>query len=650
MSTEWPTRGSGAGQRSWPVLVLLLVAVLVPTACVLWFMAQAMRNERLVVRQKLVEAYRVHLSAARDEVETYWQGKLRALGDVEPQSTPAERFARLVRGSVADSVVLYDEAGQIIYPVDGRPRGPIRQAQPKRWLRAWELEHVMGNAAGAAAVYGEIADRHAGTAPAAQAIRARARCLARLDRTDEAIELLSGLLASQSYRNARDADGHVIVLDAQMMMLELMGDAAHPAYGQTLAGLAHRVADFSDVAAPIGQRRFLMSRLRQIAPNGPRFPTLEAHDLAERYLAVTPLPPLLPGPVRTMIGGVWQLPSADRRVVALLTESRIVDELGSRIGSQFGLTGAHVVVLPPGSEADARDAFVTVRAGGRLPDWQLALYLDGPDPFAAAASRQITVYLWTAIVVVTMIALLAALVARYVGRQMRLTRLKNDLIATVSHELKTPLSAMRILVDTLVEGRYHDSGQVREYLGLIARENARLSRLIDNFLTFSRMERDRLAFDMSDVAPADVATAAVDAVQERFASPGCRLNVEVSPDLPTITGDRDALVTMLVNLLDNAWKYTGQTKDVHLRALAVDGHVRFEVTDNGVGLPRRAIKRVFDRFYQVDRSLSRTAGGCGLGLSIVRFIVTAHGGSIEVTSQPGEGSTFAVTLPSASRA
>ena len=262
---------------------------------------------------------------------------------------------------------------------------------------------------------------------------------------------------------------------------------------------------------------------------------------------------------------------------------------------------------------------------------------------------QITVYLWTAIVVVGIIALLALLVARYVGRQMRLTRLKNDLIATVSHELKTPLSAMRILVDTLVEGRYRDSGQVREYLSLIARENARLSRLIDNFLTFSRMERDKRAFEMSDLAPGDIVEAAADAVRERFASPGCRLSVELSGDLPTITGDRDALVTMLVNLLDNAWKYTGQTKDVHLRARAVDGHVRFEVSDNGLGLSRRAIKRVFDRFYQVDRSLSRTAGGCGLGLSIVRFIVTAHGGSIDVQSQPGEGSTFAVTLPAAGR-
>jgi signal transduction histidine kinase len=453
------------------------------------------------------------------------------------------------------------------------------------------------------------------------------------------------LLADQSYRNAHDTDGHVIVLDAQMMMLELMSDAAHPAYDQTMTGLVERLSDYSDETIPIGQRRFLMSRLQQIAPDGPRFPTLAAHDLAEKYLEITPSPPLLPGPARTLLDGVWQFSSTDRRTVALLTESRIADELGAHIGSQSGRTGAHMVALPPGAEAEARNAFLTVAVGRQLPDWQIALYLDGPDPFAAAASRQITVYLWTAIVVVGVIALLALLVARYVGRQMRLTRLKNDLIATVSHELKTPLSAMRILVDTLVEGRYRDSRQVREYLGLIARENARLSRLIDNFLTFSRMERDKQAFDMSDVAPADIATTAVEAVQERFATPQCRLHVEVSDALPVITGDRDALVTMLVNLLDNAWKYTGQTKDVRVRVLAVDGQVRFEVADNGVGLSRRAIKRVFDRFYQVDRSLSRTAGGCGLGLSIVRFIVTAHGGSIEVNSQPGEGSTFAVTLP-----
>jgi len=244
---------------------------------------------------------------------------------------------------------------------------------------------------------------------------------------------------------------------------------------------------------------------------------------------------------------------------------------------------------------------------------------------------------------------LALAVGGTISRQMRLARLKNDLIATVSHELKTPLASMRVLVDTLLEGRCKDERQMREYLQLIARENERLSRLIDNFLTFSRMERQHRAFEFAPVELAEVVSAAAGAVQDRFAAEGCRLNVEVAPDLPTIRGDRDALVTVLLNLLDNACKYTQDEKRVEVRAYAEADAVCLAVSDNGIGLSRRAAKKVFDRFYQVDQSLSRSAGGCGLGLSIVKFVVDAHAGRISVDSQPGRGSTFTVKLPVAER-
>jgi signal transduction histidine kinase len=246
---------------------------------------------------------------------------------------------------------------------------------------------------------------------------------------------------------------------------------------------------------------------------------------------------------------------------------------------------------------------------------------------------------------VAAIAVLAAVLASYLGRQMRLTRLKNDLIATVSHELKTPLASMRVLVDTLREGRCADAKQAGEYFDLIAHENERLSRLIDNFLTFSRMERNKRAFEFTSVDVAGAVRAAVAAVGERFSPPDTRLDVDLPADLPQVRADPDALVTVLLNLLDNAWKYSGDSKAVKVRAFATDGGVSIEVSDNGAGMSRRAMSRIFDKFYQVDQTLSRKAGGCGLGLSIVKFILDAHGGSIDVKSLPGKGSTFTVKLP-----
>jgi signal transduction histidine kinase len=263
------------------------------------------------------------------------------------------------------------------------------------------------------------------------------------------------------------------------------------------------------------------------------------------------------------------------------------------------------------------------------------LRLESPDPFASAAKRKRTIYLWAGVITSAGMAMLALLVAGYLRRQIRLTRLKNDLIATVSHELKTPLSSMRLLVDTLLAGRYQNEQQILDYLQLISRENTRLSNLIDNFLAFSRMERKKTTFERSSIRAEEIVKAAVEAVADRAEAPGCRLEVSLAPELPSIRGDRDALVTVRVNLLDNALKYTSEPKIIRLRCTASNGWVSIEVEDNGIGFSPRDAKRIFERFYQVDESLSRRAGGCGLGLSIVEFIVTAHGGTVAARGEPG---------------
>ncbi len=182
---------------------------------------------------------------------------------------------------------------------------------------------------------------------------------------------------------------------------------------------------------------------------------------------------------------------------------------------------------------------------------------------------------------------------------------------------------------------------------MIAKENVRLSRLIDNFLTFSRIERNKYAFDFNETPAASIAESTAGAVRERFQPPGCRFEVNIAPNLPSVMADADAMVTALLNLLENAWKYSGEDKQITLAASAVDGSVCFAVRDNGIGLSPRDTKRIFKRFYQVDQRLSRSGGGCGLGLSIVKFVVEAHRGNIQVESEPGRGSTFTITLPAA---
>ena len=299
--------------------------------------------------------------------------------------------------------------------------------------------------------------------------------------------------------------------------------------------------------------------------------------------------------------------------------------------------------LPPGKESER--FFLSLPAEMSMPGWRLALSLNDQRLFDTAADQRIATYVWIGVLVFATVIVLAALALRLVRRQVALTQLRNDLVANVTHELKTPLSSMRLLVDTLLNSQPLHEQTAREYLQLIAQENLRLSRLIDNFLTFSRMERNKYAFGFREVPAADIVEGAITAVSERIHVPGCQFTTQIAPDLPSVLADADAMVTAVVNLLDNAYKYSGEEKQISLSAGAQDGSVFFAVKDNGIGLSPRDTKRIFKRFFQVDQRLSRSRGGCGLGLSIVKFIVSAHHGAVRVESQPGRGSTFIISLP-----
>ncbi|MFA5252795.1 MAG: HAMP domain-containing sensor histidine kinase, partial [Phycisphaerae bacterium] len=288
--------------------------------------------------------------------------------------------------------------------------------------------------------------------------------------------------------------------------------------------------------------------------------------------------------------------------------------------------------------------FVAAALGEDFPGWKIELMFKAGDVFEKAASRHVAVYVWTGVLVIVLILLAGGFAAQAVRKQIKLNKLKNDFIATVSHELKTPLASIRLLVDTLLEGNYKDQQQVTDYFHLVSKENERLTRLVDNFLSFSRMERNKQTFAMAWINPADIARDAAEAVKTKFNSGRCDFQTQIADNLPDVFADHDVMVTAVINLLDNSCKYSYDNKKIELKVFSEDNFVCFSVKDNGIGLNRRQIKKIFDRFYQADTSLSRRAEGTGLGLSIVKFIVDAHKGTISVDSEPGKGSTFTIRL------
>jgi len=476
------------------------------------------------------------------------------------------------------------------------------------------------------------------------ALLAQARCLNKAGQPQAAIEMLIRAFEGGRYRDAADSQGRLIPPSGLLFALELMKTASDQRFRKTSALLFEYVNDYREPALPSNQRQFLMQQLKALWPSCPPFPTMTAEEIAAKVGEID-LNTLKTGQLQpTKIQNIWAYPSSDKSLVALFGRDRLLASMNTVIAARDPIPGVRFSVLPPGSTGRV---FVMAEIGDVFPSWQLALDLEGADPFKSLTSGKTTVYIWIGILMTAGIVLLSILLAAYFRRQVRLTRLKNDLIATVSHELKTPLASMRLLVDTLRDGHYQDAQLVQEYLQMISKENARLSSLIEGFLTFSRMERNKAKFERDIVQTDEIVHAALEAVGNRLHAPGCRLELDLAPALPPIIGDRDALITVFVNLLDNALKYTGENKEIRLRGFTSNGNVCFELQDNGIGFPRSAAKRIFDRFYQVDQTLSRRTGGCGLGLSIVQFIVTAHNGSIAAQSQPGKGSTFTVQLPAA---
>ncbi len=233
-------------------------------------------------------------------------------------------------------------------------------------------------------------------------------------------------------------------------------------------------------------------------------------------------------------------------------------------------------------------------------------------------------------------------------REARVAKLQTDFVNKVSHELRTPLTSIRMFVETLQLGRIQDPERQREALEIVADETARLSGLITRLLDWARMESGRRTYQLSRQPVAPIVDLALEALEPQLLHQPAEVVREVPSDLPPVLADRDALAEAILNLLNNAVKYTGPQKRIVVGVAAGSaGDVCIRVSDNGPGIAGREQKRIFQKFYRARDPLSRTIEGTGLGLSMVKHIVEGHGGRITVRSEVGQGASFAIWLPAA---
>jgi two-component system phosphate regulon sensor histidine kinase PhoR len=241
----------------------------------------------------------------------------------------------------------------------------------------------------------------------------------------------------------------------------------------------------------------------------------------------------------------------------------------------------------------------------------------------------------------------AVLVLHDITELKNLERIRTDFVANASHELKTPITAIRGLTETILEDDKVDRQTMVQFIGRVHAQSLRLSQLVGDLMTISRLESSHNQEDFARINFADLARQAVRAGQVVAEDKGQDLDAELPETEVMVMGDRQNLSQLLDNLIDNAIKYTTDSGTITVRVFQEDGFAVLQVSDTGIGISPQFQQRVFERFYRVDKARSQSLGGTGLGLSIVKNIAEKHGGSISVKSQLGMGSTFTIRLPQA---
>ncbi|MDD4957435.1 MAG: ATP-binding protein [Candidatus Omnitrophica bacterium] len=239
----------------------------------------------------------------------------------------------------------------------------------------------------------------------------------------------------------------------------------------------------------------------------------------------------------------------------------------------------------------------------------------------------------------------AVLVFHDITDMRRLERVRQDFVANVSHELRTPITNIKGYAETLLDGALGDKDNAEEFIRIIYNDSERLANLIEDLLDLSSIESGKLALELAPCSIKDLAGRVVADIEQQANDKGIYIGIDVPDGMPAILADERLIYQALMNIVDNAVKYTEDKGSIRINAKSRDGFTECSVSDTGIGIPEQDLPRIFERFYRVDKARSRKIGGTGLGLSIVKHIIQEHGGQVFVESAPGKGSVFTFTIP-----
>lgn len=314
-------------------------------------------------------------------------------------------------------------------------------------------------------------------------------------------------------------------------------------------------------------------------------------------------------------------------------------------GFQWQIVKEGREILAHSEEDLSEDIRITSVFPSYLPSWSLILSMESTGMITTflRASQGIFIYIFLFIVIVLALGLFFTL--QIINKELLLSKMKSDFISTVSHEFKSPLTSIRQMSEMLLNERIKAESRKKEYYAIMLEQSERLSHLIDNILDFSKIEEGKKAFRFERTNLTELIDHVKQVFQKSIENEGFTVSLSMPEMLPEPVIDKEAIQQVIYNLLDNAYKYSGNSKKIEITVESTGDSVKISVQDFGIGIRREDQQKIFDRFFRGGNELTRSVKGSGIGLTIVKKIIEAHQGTVSLDSILGKGSTFIVCLP-----
>jgi signal transduction histidine kinase len=560
----------------------------------------------------------------------------------------------------------FDTDGWLVDPVvreDPSDGQAVEVVFDAGWMLARDAEKRGDNPIIVAQKYAKAARRASSRPLEGRARLDQARMLASAGSTREAVALLEDVL--ERFPVVRDPWGMRLGDLARLERAQLLANDDASAGARATRSLVEDLLSTRWVVGQGGEAAVARRALALLEPLGEReWVAATRNRVAEKaallYWAERLMPELarVPRPPDSSDGNDgtlhWQIGEralwattrwSGETYVFALDLAAITSELKADARGSMRPDGAVSVWLASPLEPPPDDALVAKSLSAWLPGWTLVVEPRDPDALIQAQNRKRTLRIGVVFLAVVMIVVGSVMSARLIKRELDVARMQTDFAANVSHELRSPITQIRIKGEALLLGLADTDEEREDSYQAIVRESERLSRLVDNVLDFSAIERGAKTYTLRPGDIADTVYRAVDSISSAQEVLDKELDVDLPSDLPEVQHDMDAVQQCVINLVSNAAKYSSPGGWIGIRGRVVDAGVEIAVSDKGIGIAAHDLREIFEPFFRSRDSLARRRKGTGIGLTIVHYIMHQHGGGVSVQSRPSHGSTFTLRFP-----